>query len=119
MNGVIGPADLARRNIAKGDIEGIDDYLGKIQKTSRYLTKIINDILDVAKIEENKLILLPRPGFYQESGTATGLRLIKAAVLLLLPAVSERRARENIELLRYVPCAVKTYRFGTGRFRPQ
>lgn len=54
MNAVIGFSSLARDT---DDLKVIKDYLEKIDVSSDLLLNIVNDILDISKIEAEKLIL--------------------------------------------------------------
>ena len=53
MNGVIGIAELAEDEIDKP--EAIKEDLRKIKSSSKYMVSLLNDILDMAKIESGKL----------------------------------------------------------------
>jgi len=53
MNGVIGIAELAEDEIDKPD--AIKEDLRKIKSSSKYMVSLLNDILDMAKIESGKL----------------------------------------------------------------
>lgn len=55
MNAIIGFTTLARDHI--DDKERVDDYLGKIESSSNHLLSLINDILDMSKIEHGKIQL--------------------------------------------------------------
>jgi len=55
MNAVIGFSSLARQS---SDIGVIQNYLEKIEVSSDLLLNIVNDILDISKIEADKLELL-------------------------------------------------------------
>ena len=57
MNGVLGMANLVRR---AGVTSQQQDYLEKIETSGRYLLGIVDDILDLSKIEAGKLELSPR-----------------------------------------------------------
>lgn len=61
MNGIIGLTDLAQLALDREDVEAVRAYLMKMEDTSGYLTAIINDVLDIAKMEQEKLALDPRP----------------------------------------------------------
>lgn len=58
MNAIIGLSDLA---LESDDPEVIKDYLTKINDSSKYLVGIINDILDINKIESGSMQLIERP----------------------------------------------------------
>lgn len=57
MNAITGMTDIAIRSI--GDSERVMDCLQKIGLSSRHLKRLINDILDMSKIESGKLSLNP------------------------------------------------------------
>jgi two-component system, sensor histidine kinase and response regulator len=56
MNGVLGMANLVRR---AGVTPEQQEYLDKIETSGRYLLTIVDDILDLSKIEAGKLQLEP------------------------------------------------------------
>ena len=53
MNAIIGFTDLAEKNI--DDRKKLKDYLGKIMESSRHLLALINDVLDMSRIENGKV----------------------------------------------------------------
>ncbi|MDD4369793.1 MAG: transporter substrate-binding domain-containing protein [Anaerostipes sp.] len=53
MNAIVGLTNIAKKH--KRDPEKIDDYLTKIDVSSKVLLNIINDVLDMSAIESNKL----------------------------------------------------------------
>ena len=55
MNAIIGFTTLAVSNI--DDKERVRDYLGKILSSSNHLLSLINDILDMSRIESGKIHL--------------------------------------------------------------
>ena len=55
MNAVIGFATLALTNV--DNTEKVRDYLGKILSSSNHLLSLINDILDMSRIESGKIQL--------------------------------------------------------------
>jgi signal transduction histidine kinase len=57
MNAVIGMTAIARESEDKAKIR---DCLAKIETASRHLLSVINDILDISKIESGKFELSPR-----------------------------------------------------------
>ena len=56
MNAIIGLTHLATRQTAE---PGMLDRLGKVQDAAHHLLAIINQILDISKIEAGKLVLAP------------------------------------------------------------
>ena len=57
MNAIIGLTAIAERNL--GDVESTGDSLRKISLASNHLLTLINDILDISKVESGKLKLSP------------------------------------------------------------
>ncbi len=55
MNAIIGMTEIAQRNI--GDEERIADCLKKVRLSSKHLLGLINDVLDMSKIESKKMTL--------------------------------------------------------------
>lgn len=55
MNGIIGMTDIAREHL--DDRARIEDCLNKISLSSNHLLSLINDILDMSKIEQSKITL--------------------------------------------------------------
>lgn len=53
LNAIIGFTNLSEQNI--GDKAKLNDYLQKIEYASRHLLSLINDILDLSKIDSGKL----------------------------------------------------------------
>ena len=58
MNAIIGFTTLAEKNIE--DKESIKDNLHKITLASNHLLTLINDILDISKVESGKLTICPQ-----------------------------------------------------------
>ncbi len=55
LNGILGLTDLARRSAS--DPEKTQDYLEKIEVSGRQLLGLINDILDMSRMEQGKVML--------------------------------------------------------------
>ena len=55
MNAIVGFTALAESNI--DDKEQVQDYLGKISVSSQHLLSLINDVLDMSRIESGKIVL--------------------------------------------------------------
>lgn len=58
MNAIIGLTTIAERNL--GDTESVGESLRKITLASNHLLTLINDILDISKVESGKLNLSPQ-----------------------------------------------------------
>jgi CheY-like chemotaxis protein len=58
LNAIIGMSNLAK---ASGDFGRVKDYLAKVNVSAVHLLGIINDILDISKIDAGKLILSNTP----------------------------------------------------------
>ncbi|MBE5926287.1 MAG: response regulator [Lachnospiraceae bacterium] len=54
MNSIIGNTALA---LEENDIDKVHEYLEQIQLSSEFMLGLLNDILDMAKIESNKIVL--------------------------------------------------------------
>ena len=59
MNAIIGFTTLATNHI--DDVERVEDYLDKIQASSTHLLDLINDILDMSRIESGKASVEEKP----------------------------------------------------------
>lgn len=59
MNAIIGYTELATMHI--GNKEQVRNFLGKIQLSSNHLLSLINDVLDMSRIESGKLSLNEKP----------------------------------------------------------
>ncbi len=55
MNGIIGMTEIARQN--SGNPEKVEDCLKKVSLSSKHLLSLINDVLDMSKIESGKIQL--------------------------------------------------------------
>lgn len=63
MNVIIGMANIARSN---NDISQIKQCMEKIERASVHLLGVINDVLDMAKIEANKFELRPEAFVFED-----------------------------------------------------
>lgn len=55
MNGIIGMLEIISKN--RDDKEKVDDCLRKIDISSRHLLSLINDVLDMSRLESGELVL--------------------------------------------------------------
>ena len=65
MNAIIGMTSLALDNTSNP--EQVRDYLGKIALSSKHLLGLINDVLDISKIESGKMTLNVEPMSLREA----------------------------------------------------
>ena len=59
LNGIVGLNHLMQQNL--NDPGRLRDYLNKSDSTAKYLLSLVNDILDMSKLQAGKVDLLPRP----------------------------------------------------------
>ena len=59
MNGIIGMTNIAMKNL--NDKERVLDCLKKIDSSSRHLVSLINDILDMSRIENGRMVINHEP----------------------------------------------------------
>ena len=55
MNAIIGFTDLALKDVT--DVEKVSEYLSKIKASSQHLLSLINDVLEISRIESGKIEL--------------------------------------------------------------
>lgn len=59
INGIIGMNTLVLEELDEGNMENIAEYAKNVSSASQMLLSIINDILDISKIESGKMELVP------------------------------------------------------------
>ncbi len=59
INGIMGMTEIALKNVS--DAAWVQDCLGKISNSSQHLLSLINDVLDMSRIESGKVILNSAP----------------------------------------------------------
>ena len=59
LNGIVGLNHLMQQNL--DDPDRLRDYLSKSDSTAKYLLSLVNDILDMSKLQAGKVDLLPKP----------------------------------------------------------
>lgn len=91
MNAIIGMTTIAAANI--GDDDRIQDCLAKISYSSKHLLSLINDILDMSKIEGGKLTV---------SHEKFSLRQLLESVTAIIHPQASERGLEFTESLRGV-----------------
>ncbi len=86
MNGIVGMTAIAMANI--DNQERVKDCLGKITLSSRHLLGLINDVLDMSKIESGKLTLNMNQVSLRE--------IMDSIVNIVQPQVKERQQHFDI-----------------------
>ena len=61
LNGIIGFAELLHDGRLGAVSEKVKEFLARIHKSARHLLQLINDLLDLSKIEAGRLSLYPEP----------------------------------------------------------
>ena len=90
MNAIIGLTSIAEKNL--GDQESVRENLRKISMASNHLLTLINDILDISKVESGKLNLSPLNFSIVES--------VENLVNLSQPMVKEKNIEFNFRVGR-------------------
>ena len=90
MNAIIGLTSIAERNL--GDTESVGENLRKISMASNHLLTLINDILDISKVESGKLNLSPL--------TFSIVETVENLVNLSQPMVKEKNIDFNFRIGR-------------------
>jgi PAS domain S-box-containing protein len=85
LNGIIGFSELLHDGKVGPLTDMQKDYLGDILSSGRHLLQLINDVLDLSKVEAGRVALFPEPLHLAE--------VIEAACQLLLPAADAKRIR--------------------------
>ncbi|MCI8623630.1 MAG: response regulator [Provencibacterium sp.] len=85
MNAIIGMTSLAIDNTHNP--EQVQDYLRKIALSSKHLLGLINDVLDISKIESGKMTLNVEPVSLREA--------MDSIVNIMLPQVKAKNQRFN------------------------
>jgi signal transduction histidine kinase/CheY-like chemotaxis protein len=92
MNTVIGMTQLALQN---KDIEKKDEYLSKIRTASDHLLGVINDVLDMSKIDADKMVLSHVEFRFQE--------VVDRVKIVVSQAVEAKKQRFEISVDEAIP----------------
>ena len=90
MNAIIGLTTIAEKNL--GDTESVRENLRKITLASNHLLTLINDILDISKVESGKLNLSPV--------TFSIVETVENLVNLSQPMIKEKNIEFNFRISR-------------------
>jgi PAS domain S-box-containing protein len=95
LNAVIGMTSIGK---SAKDTERKDYCFGKIEDASNHLLGVINDILDMSKIEANKLELSPVTFFFE--------KMLQRVVNVVNFRIDERRQHFTIDIDHHIPVAL-------------
>ncbi len=90
MNAIIGLTTIAEKNL--GEMESVGESLRKITLASNHLLTLINDILDISKVESGKLNLSPL--------TFSVVETVENLVNLSQPMINEKNIEFNFRVNR-------------------
>lgn len=88
MNGIIGMTEIASSNL--NNTKKVEECLRKISQSSRHLLGLINDVLDMSKIETGKLVLNMEQIALPE--------VMHNVVSIILPQARERNQRFDLHI---------------------
>lgn len=98
LNGIIGLIHLMQQNI--GDTERMTGYLRKIDSTAKYLLSLVNDILDMSKLQSDKMVLVPKPFSVKE--------LVSTTESLMRSPMEDKGIDFRVETTLSVPALLET-----------
>lgn len=88
MNGIIGMTEIASANL--GNTKKVEECLRKISHSSRHLLGLINDVLDMSKIESGKMVLNTEQIALPE--------VMQSVVNIIQPQVKEKNQRFDLHI---------------------
>ena len=88
MNAIIGLTTIAQKNL--GDVDSTEENLRKISLASNHLLTLINDILDISKVESGKLKLSPL--------TFSIVETVENLVTVSQPMIKEKNIEFNFHI---------------------
>lgn len=88
MNAIVGMTALAKSHI--DEQRRVEDCLNKISLSSQHLILLINDVLDMSKIESGKMKLSPSPTTLRES--------LENIVMIMKPQIKNKQHKFDIYL---------------------
>jgi CheY-like chemotaxis protein len=90
LNAVIGFAEILRNDAGRLTPDKRAEYLNHIGNSGRHLLRLINDVLDLSKVESGKFELQPEP--------LQPAQVVHDVVAVLQPEASRRNVRVEIEV---------------------
>ncbi len=106
LNGIIGFADLLGKNAHEGDPEQMAEWIGIIHGSGQHLLSLLNDVLDLSKMDADAATIVPAP--------CSPCEVISGAVLLL----QSRAEEKGLDLeVAFAPSVPDTARLDSTRLR--
>ncbi len=90
LNAIIGFAELLHDGAVSPDMPEYQEFLGDILASGKHLLQLINDVLDLSKVEAGKL------DFYPERADVQ--RIVHEVVAILRTTAAERHIRVDVEI---------------------
>ena len=88
MNAIVGFTKLAEKNVE--DSEAVSDYLDKISVSSAHLLSLINDVLDMSRIESGKVTI--------EEENMSLTELIDGLTMIVRESAGEKNQKFTVEM---------------------
>ena len=88
MNAIVGFTKLAEKNVE--DSEAVSDYLDKISVSSAHLLSLINDVLDMSRIESGKVTI--------EEENMSLTELIDGLTMIVRESAGEKNQKLTVEM---------------------
>lgn len=105
LNSIIGFAELLEAGAVPADSPRHQQFLGNISRSGQHLLRLINDVLDLSKVDAGKLSFTPSP------------LEVKATVDEVLAGMAPDIARKSLQVDCQVDPAIGTVVLDEGRFR--
>lgn len=93
MNAIIGMVNIAKENL--NDKNALNEYLSKIDISSKFLLNLINDILDMSRIESGKV-------FLKENHINTN-EFIESINSICMPQINKKKINFKLETKKLHP----------------
>ena len=87
MNAIIGLSELMQHHLKEP--ESLKNYIAKLQSSSRYLLELINDILDLSKIENGSMELNIEPMNIREQ--------IEQVITIIRPQITKKKQNFSVQ----------------------
>jgi signal transduction histidine kinase len=70
INGIMGYAELLEIGLAGALTPAQHDYLDRVRRCGNHLTELVNEVLDLSKIDSGRMTVLHEPGTLADAATA-------------------------------------------------